>query len=133
MPCLCAWRGTNQRFGSTIRASLAFHSSRSAATVGARLEVGSSLGPARLLVAESLLAKPALDAVDRAKGLLRELRKALTTPERLTGFAHYRCWLERSALPSHAYDAETARRVLQRLLTKCALFMRAGAVSEPCS
>lgn len=62
-----------------------------------------------------------------------ELDEVLTTPARLTGFADYLCWLERSAPPNHAYDAETARRVLQRLLTKWALVMRAGAVSEPCS
>lgn len=60
-----------------------------------------------------------------------ELDEVLTTPERLTGFADYLRWLERSAPPNHAYDAETARRVLLRLLTKWALFMRTGAGSEP--
>jgi hypothetical protein len=47
-----------------------------------------------------------------------ELDEVLTTPERLTGLADYLSWLHRMAPPSDAYDAQTARRVIERVLTQ---------------
>ena len=47
-----------------------------------------------------------------------ELNDLLTTPERLAGLADYLRWLARSAPPSDRYDAQTAGRVIDRVLTK---------------
>lgn len=60
-----------------------------------------------------------------------ELGDVLTTPERLTGFADALRRLEGSAPPTQDYDRETARRVIQRILTTWALVIDTSPPAPP--
>jgi hypothetical protein len=46
------------------------------------------------------------------------LDDVLTTAEHFAGLVDYLRWLERVEGPGHAYDAQTARRVIARVLTE---------------
>lgn len=60
-----------------------------------------------------------------------ELDDVLTGPERLAGFADYLRWLARNAPPTQAYNAETARRVIHRILTTWALVTDTSPPAPP--
>jgi hypothetical protein len=55
-----------------------------------------------------------------------ELDEVLTTPERLEGFGDYLSWLQRITPPSDTYDAQTAHRVMERVLSKWGVLYCAG-------